>query len=548
MDVFKNQLARIQQQLGGLTASQRMLSATLVVIMLMTLYWWTHYASQADMEPVLNQAMAADDLTRVTTELQSKGIPYKIQGDRILVPSERRSEAFATLAYSRLLPNNFKDAFDEMITKSSPLDSSSKTNVLFNQAKEMNLAQIIREWPGVANAFVVVDPSKQRSIGEASVEPTASVNITMRSGLKPDKKLVAAAADLVSGAVASVQKDHVHVVIDGVRQIVAGGDDTAYGGGTWLEYVKECEHYFAQKLQNHMFFIDGAMVTVTVDPDFIRREVNKRIYGPKPIVKPLETRTTTEETSTNSAAPPEPGVGANTTASIGPSASGGDSHKSTTEKEETKNLVLPDEQTIREIGQIGAANIKSASVFVPRSYFVRVFKTRHGDTQEPEEAALQTLITSQLDELKTSARACLGILPEQQLSVAVYTDLMPVVPSTTAPQAAASTVGFVLGSHAKEIAIGALALVSLFMMSTMVKKSSPVPLPVAAVPTSKPSTTMLRADETVTEVGEGDATLDGMELNDDAVKAQQMIQQVDNMVREDPDAAASLVKRWLSHA
>ena len=47
MDFLKTQLARIQQQLGGLTASQRMLSGTLVVIMVMTLYWWTRYASSS---------------------------------------------------------------------------------------------------------------------------------------------------------------------------------------------------------------------------------------------------------------------------------------------------------------------------------------------------------------------------------------------------------------------------------------------------------------------------------------------------------------------
>jgi flagellar biosynthesis/type III secretory pathway M-ring protein FliF/YscJ len=36
-----------------------------------------------------------------------------------------------------------------------------------------------------------------------------------------------------------------------------------------------------------------------------------------------------------------------------------------------------------------------------------------------------------------------------------------------------------------------------------------------------------------------------MELDEDAIRAQQMLEQVSSMVRK-PDGAASLVKRWLN--
>ena len=50
----------------------------------------------------------------------------------------------------------------------------------------------------------------------------------------------------------------------------------------------------------------------------------------------------------------------------------------------------------------------------------------------------------------------------------------------------------------------------------------------------------------VGEVGEGKRLLDAMELDEDAVRAQQMLDQVSSMVEENPDAAAGLVKRWLN--
>ena len=86
------------------------------------------------------------------------------------------------------------------------------------------------------------------------------------------------------------------------------------------------------------------------------------------------------------------------------------------------------------------------------------------------------------------------------------------------------------------------------MVSMMVRKGSPLPavaaptLPVMPMP-------LLDASETLAgEVSEGKSTLDAMELDEDAVRAQQMVDQVSSMVEENPDAAAGLVKRWLNRS
>ena len=55
MDFLKSQLDRIQQQLAGLNASQKMLTGSLIVIMVMTLFYWGRYAGSPEMEPLLDQ-------------------------------------------------------------------------------------------------------------------------------------------------------------------------------------------------------------------------------------------------------------------------------------------------------------------------------------------------------------------------------------------------------------------------------------------------------------------------------------------------------------
>jgi flagellar biosynthesis/type III secretory pathway M-ring protein FliF/YscJ len=84
------------------------------------------------------------------------------------------------------------------------------------------------------------------------------------------------------------------------------------------------------------------------------------------------------------------------------------------------------------------------------------------------------------------------------------------------------------------------------MVSSMVKKSSPAPV-IAAVPVEQPGPSIIgRNLDIAGEVSESDAALDGVEMNDDDIKSQQMVEQVSTLVKENPDAAATMVKRWLN--
>src|SRR3954465_6582533 len=98
MDLLKKQLERIQQQLSGLGASQKMLTASLVAIMVMTFLWWGRYAGTSEMEPVVNQSLGAEELQSVRRVLKAENIPFEASGDRIMVPAEKKEEAIAALA------------------------------------------------------------------------------------------------------------------------------------------------------------------------------------------------------------------------------------------------------------------------------------------------------------------------------------------------------------------------------------------------------------------------------------------------------------------
>jgi flagellar biosynthesis/type III secretory pathway M-ring protein FliF/YscJ len=77
-----------------------------------------------------------------------------------------------------------------------------------------------------------------------------------------------------------------------------------------------------------------------------------------------------------------------------------------------------------------------------------------------------------------------------------------------------------------------------------VRKGTPAPVVIAKQDRVIPQASS--AQDLPTEVNEGLQTMDGMEVDDDSIRTQQMIGQVSNMVKENPDGAANLVKRWLN--
>jgi flagellar biosynthesis/type III secretory pathway M-ring protein FliF/YscJ len=156
MDLLKAQYDRISAQLAGLSSSQKMLTAALVAIMVMTLIWWGRYAGDPEMEPVLDQSFSAQDVSRITANLASRGIRYTVSGDRILVPADRKFEVIAALSYAHLMPRDTTSGFDEMMTKyNNPFQPDSINQKLFNHGKEMMLSQIIQNFPNVAKADVM---------------------------------------------------------------------------------------------------------------------------------------------------------------------------------------------------------------------------------------------------------------------------------------------------------------------------------------------------------------------------------------------------------
>src|SRR5271154_6611105 len=162
MDLIKAQIARLQKQLSGLTASQKMLAAALVAIMGMTLVWWGRYAGEPEYQALLDQSFSQEDIAQVPSALAAKNISYTLTGDRIMVPADRKIEILADLGFAHLLPHKTDAGFDEIVKQMTPWDPADKTARLWVEAKQRTLSAVIDDFPGVREADVVIDPTDER--------------------------------------------------------------------------------------------------------------------------------------------------------------------------------------------------------------------------------------------------------------------------------------------------------------------------------------------------------------------------------------------------
>jgi flagellar M-ring protein FliF len=545
MNFVKAQLARIQQQLGGLSASQKMLTATLVAIMLGTLLWWAKYAGDPVMKPVLDQAMSKDEIATIEHALEARGITTVIQGDRVLVPSDRLTEALAELSYSQSLPTDTTTGFDDIVKQMSPWDTSSKQEKMWMEAKQRTLAQIIRHWKGVRFATVMIDTPDHRSFTEQT-EATATVNISTNGATGP--KVAQAAANLVAGATSGLKRSKVAVIVDSLPVTIPDKDnDTFIGNGELIEVRKAHEKEYEDKIRRQLSYISTGpvMVSVTVNVDTKTMQEEKHTPDAKAVVSsPTKTSEQHDETTAPSQGSGDPGVAPNTGIALNPSASGGNSNTSGTETNEFHvdsgytNTVIK--------APAGDPTVVGAAINVPRSYFVEIYKKQNPNAKgDPDDAVLQPIMTAGLQTIRDTVKRCTGLSADEAISVAAYTEVAPMLAMATEEKTTTSVAVGSVTDHAKEIAVGVLAVVSLFMVSSMARKS--VPAPVITIPEApKEPENLMAGDEVAGEVGSGENTLDAMELDEDSVKTQQMLDQVSTMVEENPEAAANLVKRWLN--
>lgn len=559
MAFLRRTLEQLKTQLAGLSVSNKLLIGLCLLIMVAVAFFTVANSSKPTMVVLIDQPMTPQEINKVEMQLAGKHT-YKIDGDKILVPAEDAYAIRGELFAAQALPSDTTMAFEELVKANNLFTTDRNASRQWNVATQETLSRMLKYFPYIESGTVIVVPGEHAGIGQAMAPSTASVTVKVRNNETLSSRQVDAIVSMVAGSVSGLKRQNISVV-DGQRSYHVQDDGVAMPTEL-LELKKAIEDTLTQKLYTMFSEVPNVKIAVNAVPDMRSRTQESETFDPKGVVKAdiSETRRTTNTTD-GSAQKSEPGVRPNV-GLVADSSNGGRSSSSTSNDTTTSTearFSKVDEHTQFTPG----ADLKelSASISLPRSYFVSLYRRMTKDPKaDPEDDKLKPVIDEQLKSFALRAKSAIGAQSDDQIRVDWFDDtLAPPQPDVVVASAglSAGSVGGLVSQYARQGILAVLALGALGMMLMMVKRA----VPSAVGDELDPSVLFGGAgakkrgasagqfdtgDDVFGEANSGEAVLTGIELDDDTLASRKMVDEVSNMIKENPENAAALVKRWIA--
>lgn len=541
-EFLKKNLAQIQAQLNTLNASHKLLIGCVVVILCMTLFLVMIWSSESDMVELANYNIDTAKKATFLQALDDEGIQYKVVGNTIRVPQSKIRKALNHLVSIGVSPQITADAFDKYVKSQNGFASDKTNQTNYDIFLQQILGGVLKETNGIDSATVVISRPLQVGLGKTYERPSATVHVKT-SGVQLNKARVEGIAAMVSGAVAEMDPQDV-VVFDGntMRKYTVA-DEEYLDASEYLVEKRKAELNIQEKIARSLKEINNLIVEVNAEVDLTRKTTQLETYDPDKSVSQVKRESSSETNTENTKDGGAPGVASNTGATIaGAGATGTTSTSSDTDTE--YDTAIGSEKTITKDmpGKITQIN---AVVKVPRSYFVKLYKQMNQDTtDEPTEQDLEPIIAKRVIAIKSDVEPLTKAEQAGTVEVSMYYDF-----DMDQGAEAGTTAGFGMGSIVqnlqKHAVVGALVAASLFCCFLLLKRASSEPeMPnineLAGVPPNLPT-----EEELIGEASELSSPMTALELDEDQIANRQVLDQISEMIQENPDEVANVVERWI---
>jgi flagellar M-ring protein FliF len=552
MEFLNAQAKYIAQQLRTMSTSQLVAIVLSVVVVIGGMWGILRWGSQSEWTPLLDQSFTAEQIQAVQAELAMAGVASKVEGDRVLIKGDddTRRQLTAILAQRGALPRDTSLGYASLAHDDNVFESDEKTQWKQTRGLETELSQVLRKFRGIKDAQVFIEVPKTRGFGGKAATSRASVHVALQEGEALDKQRIIAIANFVVGAVRGLAVENVKIT-DGTRFYRA--PDTSDAMPTeHLDLQRQQEEHYAAKIANQLQYIPGVLVNVHAVLRSTDEQTQQRVYG-KPEVDKESTETEEMSGPSNAAAP---GVRPNVGRGLADAGSG---TSSTREKTETSMTGLRDQKDTTVVKSRGYVEKVSASVNVPRSYLLKVLEAQ--GTSDTSAASVEKIAAIEMPKIKDLVKPLINATEDDQVVVKWFHDVAPEAQPTTelARQPAAIAIA---KDYGPQVGLALLAAFSLFMVFRIAKKAqatmsmsgpaSPALAGAGAWSGSgggrlTPLEVISTGPSTVGEVGEVDGIMVGHEVDEGMVRTQQIINQINQLVKEDPTAPASIIEGWIQN-
>lgn len=553
MEFLRRLILQTQSHLKGLTLSQRLAIGSCVALIAVSLLWLMQWAAEPDLVPLLDQPLTAAQTDTIAQRLGAMGVEYKLVNEAIMVSADKRIGLLVRLTESKALPEDVVLDFNRLVEQNSPWLPAEEQNWRRTVALGNELAKALRYMNGVEEARVFIDRNTKRTVSGPPVVPKASVFVKLTGGQPLDERRTEAIARFVCFAVSGLDMTQVAVTDARTGRSMSVRPPNELLPFDDLEDRQKKEQYFANKIQTLLANIPGLLVAVHAELDPESRKTTRQTY-----TKPLPVSEKSETMTQNRGEPVSgQGVVPNTSKVVTPSAVTDRTEK---ESNEATYETRP-ESVVESVSPWHGLKSLTASVNVPRSYLAAIFKQANAG-KDPTDAELNASAAEELKKITEAARAAIAAKDEGSVVVNWFHDEAMMQMGGIAEAAVAGTdMMTMVRTYGGRAGLGALAVGSLFMMLMMVRKVSEGPvLPgeeppqpqIIRIVGGKAAAAAEEEAETLTvgmpTVGEAEAReqlLVGREVDDSTLRIQQVVDQVSDMIRNDPEISVGILQRWI---
>ena len=553
--MINNAVVQLRELFRSMTPGARVTAGLLLLAVIASLGFLFAGGSASSDEYLFGGVpLSAGEANKIQGALLSAGIEVDISGNRIRVPAGRKYEAMGAIVTADALPLNVHEIMLQTLDSGSVWEGSKMTKERKEAGLEHQLAMVLRTFPWVETAMVNFEEKKPRALQREDIV-TAAVTIKPMPGesVSPLRKDVI--QRLAAHWFAGLAPTDVEVI--DLHNAGGGGgtgdtmDRIALVNDPYLKVKFQLEDAISRDIQHHLRDIEGIRVLVQAE---LNPELETMTVRQTPDPKGTAQRIETEEESTTSTTmgpggrvgleAQGPGAQLDATAST-------NQNKSTVTRDAYDNLVGITQETTQTAG-LTPKDIK-ASIQIPMDWLVQTVWKRRWQRQNPAAAAadmpwptqdeLQRLQDEQKTQLQTQIENILpdrpaGEDPFPRVQVSFYESKpseLQLEPAFT--ESALSWVA----QYWTTVGMFGLALISLLMLRSTVKSISVKSQSAAA---ERPTLELDLPVEKPREDDEAETDRPRLKLN----KGPTLKDDLAQLVREDPDVAATILRSWISHA
>ena len=553
MDFLNKAYAQLADLFRSMTPGARITGALLFgVVVISLVFLFRTQTAGPDSYLLGGHPFPSESLMEVQAAFAQAGLSdYTVEGQQIRVPRRRQTEYIAAMADAGALPQDAGDKLLRVLTESSPFATGSQRKEIIKVVLQQELAKVIRRMSSIEQASVFFNTHETRGFSRKQVT-TASVQVKPKGGRPLDRNLVNSIRVLVAGGIGLTDPSDVSVVDMNTNLSYRGnGPD---GGGSALD-----DEYFNRKRQYEKDYEERALallayvpgVTISFDVDLSKErgsEEQTTKIDPETVIVSSKKDSTDSSTETGDPAgrpgleSQAPNLGAQIS-SIGKKSS---TKETVTQKQESYMV----SHTERSIQYVGMTPTKVAvSVGVPRSFFEDIYRKQwhqanpdSADEEPPIDATqVATIEEAEKERIKEALLPFVkppeGVTADSLVSVVTFTPISGV----EIPEPGFADRMFAwLGTYWSTLGMIGLSLMSLLWLRAMVNAAPQAPTQgTTAAPALMPAAEDDYVGEQATPAARLKRTLShGPSLRDELA----------DIVREDPDAAANILRTWIGKA